>query len=141
MDKAFAGVLAFDSKNVSNARERSKTDVKMRLFKKKQQEELAVVDSKQYSQLAEFSMDIEAIFAMYMTLASLFTSQRKEIVNRIAFTPRLMPQLWCIMNIFGPRGHMEIYLDAARRTDGDVDSEPLIKILRVFCEACSLVFL
>ncbi|KAI8149214.1 hypothetical protein BJV82DRAFT_210891 [Fennellomyces sp. T-0311] len=141
MDNAFAGVLAFDSRSASSKKEGSKNDVKMRLFKRKQQEELSIVDSKQYSQLAEFSMDIEAIFTMYMTLASLFASQRKEVMNRIAFTPRLMPQLWRIMNTFGPRGHMTIYLDAARRPDGDVDSEPLIKILKAFCEACSLVFL
>ena len=153
MDQVFSDVLDFDngSGNVMTSSLATTTitkgtdGIKSRLLfkKKKQQGHMAIVDGKQYSQLAGFSMDIEAIFSMYLTLSSLFASQSKEIINRIAFTPRLMPQLWRLMNTFGPRGHMSIYLDAARRqqNNDDLEKEPLIKILKVFCEACSLVFL
>ncbi|KAI9485114.1 hypothetical protein BDB00DRAFT_89994 [Zychaea mexicana] len=153
MVQLFADVLAFDNggnrattaKTASATAHSTKTDIGIKsrlLFKKKnQRDDVSIIDSKQYSQLAEFSMDIEAIFSMYMTLSSLLATQRKEILNRIAFTPRLMPQLWRLMNTFGPRGQMAIYLDAARRQNEDIEKEPLIKILKVFCEACSLVFL
>ncbi|KAI7848665.1 hypothetical protein BDC45DRAFT_302888 [Circinella umbellata] len=152
MDQIFSDILSFDNGNghatsssMATTTTKGTDGIKSRLLfkKKKQEDRITIVDGKQHSQLAEFSMDIEAIFSMYLTLSSLFATQRKEIINRIAFTPRLMPQLWRLMNTFGPRGQMSIYLDAARRqqNDEDLEKEPLIKILKVFCEACSLVFL
>ncbi|CAO3647479.1 unnamed protein product [Mucor hiemalis] len=89
--------------------------------------------------IALFSMEVESIFSMYIQMTGLFKAQRKVIFYRIAFTSKLMKQLWKLMNQFGPKGNMHIYLDAAKRKD--IDKEPLIQILRVFCEACSIVFL
>ncbi|CAO3577234.1 unnamed protein product [Absidia cylindrospora] len=97
-----------------------------------------VINSKE---MAEFSMNTQLMFSMYSQLGSLFTQQRKIILARIAFTPGLMSQLWLVMNYFGPSGNMTIYLDAARKNASDVEKEPLIDVLKVFCEACSLVFL
>ncbi|KAI8055570.1 uncharacterized protein B0P05DRAFT_288472 [Gilbertella persicaria] len=91
------------------------------------------------SSFALFSMEIESIFSMYMQLTHLFKAHRKVIFYRIAFTTHLMPQLWKLMNRFGPEGNMVIYLDAAKRND--IDQEPLVQVLKVFCEACSIVFL
>lgn len=90
-------------------------------------------------EIALFSMEVESIFSMYIQMTKLFKAQRKVIFYRIAFTSKLMKQLWKLMNQFGPKGNMHIYLDAAKRKD--IDKEPLIQILRVFCEACSIVFL
>lgn len=92
--------------------------------------------------MAEFSMNTQLIFSMYSQLGNLFTVQRKIILARIAFTPGLMSQLWRVMNHFGPQGNMVIYLDAARKHAADIgNKEPLIDVLKMFCEACSLVFL
>lgn len=90
-------------------------------------------------EIALFSMEVESIFSMYIQMTKLFKAQRKVIFYRIAFTSKLMKQLWKLMNQFGPKGNMHIYLDAAKRKD--IDKEPLIQVLRVFCEACSIVFL
>ncbi|KAI7883316.1 HECT-domain-containing protein [Lichtheimia hyalospora FSU 10163] len=140
VDLVFANVLDFDSTKLSGgAAAASKDGLKTRLFKKKNQPTL--LDSKDYAHVVELSMNVESIFAMYMLLITLFPTQRMEIINKIAFTTRLIPQLWRAMNTFGPRGHMSIYLDAARRQDGHVEKEPLIKVLQMFCEAASLVFL
>lgn len=89
--------------------------------------------------LALFSIEVESIFSMYIQLTRVFKAHRKVIFYRIAFTTQLMPQLWKLMNQFGPKGNMTIYLDAAKRKD--IDKEPLVQVLKVFCEACSLVFL
>ncbi|ORZ11832.1 hypothetical protein BCR42DRAFT_96695 [Absidia repens] len=97
-----------------------------------------VINSKD---MAEFSMNTQLMFSMYSQLGALFTQQRKIILARIAFTPGLMSQLWLVMNHFGPSGNMTIYLDAARKNASDIEKEPLIDVLKVFCEACSLVFL
>ncbi|KAI8100057.1 uncharacterized protein BX664DRAFT_322764 [Halteromyces radiatus] len=91
--------------------------------------------------MAEFSINTQLIFSMYSQLGNMFTQQKKIILARIAFTPGLMSQLWTVMNHFGPQGNMVIYLDAARKSAADLEKEPLIDVLRVFCEACSLVFL
>jgi ubiquitin-protein ligase E3 B len=90
-------------------------------------------------ELALFSIEMEFVFSMYVRLSSLFKAHRKVIFYRIAFTSRLMPQLWKLMNCFGPKGNMVIYLDAAKRQE--IDHEPLVQVLKVFCEACSIVFL
>lgn len=141
VDQVFVDVLNFDSTRLFGgaAAAGAKDGLKTRLFKKKNQ--AALLDSKDYAHVVELSMNVESIFAMYMLLISLFPSQRMEIINKIAFTTRLIPQLWRAMNTFGPRGRMSIYLDAARREDGNVEKEPLIKVLQMFCEAASLVFL
>jgi ubiquitin-protein ligase E3 B len=92
--------------------------------------------------MAEFSMNTQLVFSMYSQLGNLFTVQRKIILARIAFTPGLMSQLWRVMNHFGPQGNMVIYLDAARKHAAAIgNKEPLIDVLKMFCEACSLVFL
>ncbi|KAI7871091.1 hypothetical protein BDF14DRAFT_1719843 [Spinellus fusiger] len=40
------------------------------------------------------------------------------------------------------QGQMLIYLDAAKKQDGsEIEKEPLIQVLKLFCEICSLVFL
>ncbi|KAI8884282.1 HECT-domain-containing protein [Backusella circina FSU 941] len=90
-------------------------------------------------EISLLAIEIESIFSMYMQLTLLFKSHRKVIFYRIAFTHQLMPKLWTLMNKFGPKGNMLIYLNAAKKPD--IDQEPLVQVLRVFCEACSVVFL
>ncbi|KAI7900959.1 uncharacterized protein BX663DRAFT_140672 [Cokeromyces recurvatus] len=97
-------------------------------------------DLQKYSgELALFSIEVEAIFSMYIQLTQLFKAHRRVIFYRIAFTSDLMPQLWKLMNHFGPKGKMTIYLDAAKQNN--IEKEPLIQVLKIFCEACSIVFL
>ncbi|KAI8366690.1 uncharacterized protein BYT42DRAFT_587536 [Radiomyces spectabilis] len=88
-----------------------------------------------------FSMEVQAIFSMYHQLSALFTVNRKTILYRLAFTKDLIPKLWRVMQCFGPRGNMAIYLDAARKSNTAIEKEPLIIILKIFCELCSIVFL
>lgn len=137
VDQLFTPVITFQLPALQN----DNKDTKRSWYKKKDQKLQHALDSKTYTQLAGLSVDVENTFYMYNQLCSLFEGQRKEILNRIAFTTHLMPQLWKAMNSFGPKGGMAIYLDAARRKDGHVEKEPLIQTLRAFCEATSLVFL
>ncbi|KAI8986495.1 hypothetical protein BDB01DRAFT_785829 [Pilobolus umbonatus] len=90
-------------------------------------------------ELALFSIQVERIFSLYAQLSNLFLSHRKVIYYRIAFTSSLMPKLWYLMNQFGPKGEMIIYMEAAQKSK--TEKEPLIQILKIFCEACSIVFL
>jgi ubiquitin-protein ligase E3 B len=125
MDKIFSDIIQFDQ-NIT-----SQLPSKKRLSLKR--------SSNNGGELALFSMEVESIFSMYVHLTTLFKAHRKVIFYRIAFTSRLMPQLWKLMNCFGPKGNMVIYLDAAKRQE--IDQEPLVQVLKVFCEACSIVFL
>ncbi|CEG80848.1 hypothetical protein RMATCC62417_15119 [Rhizopus microsporus] len=70
---------------------------------------------------------------------ALFAVEVESIFSIIAFTKNLVQQLWRIMNQFGPKGHMQIYLEAAQRNE--IDKEPLIDVLKIFCQACSIVFI
>lgn len=90
-------------------------------------------------ELALFSMEVESLFSMYIELTQLFKPHRKVILYRIAFTTELVSQLWKLMNHFGPKGNMIIYLDAAKQAD--INKEPLMQVLKIFCEVCSIVFL
>lgn len=145
VNTALADVITFDAGKVAKEAGAPKSSNglnKLKLTAKKQSQEQTVTNaSSDYASMAELSMDIESVFSMYSRLSAMFSNQKKEILHRIAFTPRLMPQLWRVMNFFGPQGQMIIYMNAAERQDGEVDKEPLIKILRMFCEACSLAFL
>lgn len=146
VNTAFADVINFDRNPIEdpNLGKWSGGSFKLAANRTKLQQEeksTAIAAASATINTVELSMDTESIFAMYSKLAAMLDSQKKEILHRIAFTPRLISQLWRVMNFFGPQGNMLIYLNAAQRQDGDVDKEPLVKILRMFCEACSLAFL
>lgn len=132
MDQLFADIIQFDTKYPATATA-NKNNSKM-LFSKKNPSHSSHSDT-----MALFSMQVASIFSMYMQLTLVFKAHRKIIFYRIAFTSQLMPQLWRLMNCFGPKGNMVIYLNAAKQTD--INKEPLVQILKVFCEACSIVFL
>ncbi|RUP48184.1 hypothetical protein BC936DRAFT_144860 [Jimgerdemannia flammicorona] len=87
------------------------------------------------------AIDIQNASRLYMLLMHTFPVQRNEILYRLAYIPRLVPQLWRFMNLLGPKGGMQIYLEAARRRKGEVEKEPLIEILKLFCEECEVLFL
>ncbi|KAG0184638.1 Ubiquitin-protein ligase E3B [Apophysomyces sp. BC1034] len=142
MDRAFTRILAFEPPHQQPTRTKPSAALKTRLLMRKtkqqqqQQQQLAAC-----GQQADFAIDVQLLFSLYSRLASLFADQRSVILYRIAFTAQLMPQLWLVLNSFGPRGEMAIYLDAARKGAAELEKEPLIDVLKVFCEACSLVFL
>lgn len=121
MDQVFQDIIQFEQQQNKNKK-----------FKKQQL-------SSSGGDISLFSMEVESIFPMYIQMTRLFKAHRKVVFYRIAFTSQLMTQLWKLMNQFGPKGNMAIYLDAAKRKN--IDKEPLVQILRVFCEACSIVFL
>ncbi|KAL0084134.1 hypothetical protein F4703DRAFT_1859369 [Phycomyces blakesleeanus] len=158
MDKTFEPILSFEPKTESSKTNSTKKGIRSSgspLFttfnskKKQQQQQEQKQEQKLHlernplcGQLAEFSVDVENIFSMYINLGTLFPDQKKSILARITFTPGLVRQLWKVMNTFGPRGQMLIYLDAANKKNGsEIEKEPLIKVLKVFCEVSSLVFL
>lgn len=139
MDQIFADIIQFDKKyttinNNSNSNNINRNSNSKLSFLKKNQS-----NNSNTSSIALFSIEVASIFTMYMQLTQLFKSYRKVIFYRIAFTSHLMPQLWKLMNCFGPKGNMIIYLNAAKHAD--INKEPLVQILKVFCEACSIVFL
>ncbi|KAF7729972.1 Ubiquitin-protein ligase E3B [Apophysomyces ossiformis] len=143
MDHAFARILAFERPQTQSCNSKPASVFKARFLprKTKQQQEQQQPSSAVYGQLAEFAMDVQILFRLYSRLAFLFADQRNVIFYRIAFTKKLMPQLWSVMNSFGPRGEMKIYLEAADKGAEALEKEPLIDVLKVFCTACSLVFL
>ncbi|KAI9007041.1 hypothetical protein CLU79DRAFT_712294 [Phycomyces nitens] len=88
MDKVFEPILLFEPVG------------RITFNKKKQQLQQHLERKALYGHLAGFSVDIENIFAMYISLGTLFPAHKNEI-----------------------------------------EKEPLIKVLKVFCEATSLIFL
>ncbi|KAI9302329.1 hypothetical protein BJ944DRAFT_290241, partial [Cunninghamella echinulata] len=160
MDQLFEPILKFQplptSPSISNNNKSSPSTAALKIFSGKKRNATAATNENDSSKnfiiknnnnninhtnMAEFSMDIQIIFSMYSQLGHLFTQQRKIILARIAFTPKLISQLWLVMNHFGPEGNMLIYLKAAKKNILEVEKEPLIDVLKIFCEACSLVFL
>ncbi|KAI8336574.1 hypothetical protein BC941DRAFT_427474 [Chlamydoabsidia padenii] len=142
MDQLLEPILKFNSVPALKVNKMTTTTRKLLSGKKKMdgtENTRQLINNKK--DMAEFSMNTQLMFSMYSQLGTLFTLQRKIILARIAFTPGLMSQLWRVMNHFGPQGNMVIYLDAARKHVQDIDKEPLIDVLKMFCEACSLVFL
>ncbi|KAI8330947.1 hypothetical protein EDC96DRAFT_555573 [Choanephora cucurbitarum] len=134
MDQVFANIIRFDSSQYvleHNQRRRLSFNNTHYIRRKSLQQ--------QNNNITIFSIETESIFSMYTQLTCMFKTHRKVIFYRIAFTAQLMPQLWKVMNHFGPEGNMTIYLSAAKRSD--IDQEPLVQVLKVFCEACSIVFL
>lgn len=130
MDQLFQDIILYN-----NFKQQNKMN-----WIKKQAATNGVIGSSTEGNMALFSIEVESNFSMYIQLGKLFKAHRKIIFYRIAFTHQLMPQLWKLMNRFGPRGNMVIYLDAATKSK-DIDKEPLVQVLKVFCEACSIVFL
>ncbi|KAL9549438.1 hypothetical protein PS6_006068 [Mucor atramentarius] len=136
MDQLFADIILFDRNSPTAAiKSSSNHQTKMPFLKKNSPPPHSHNDGT----MALFSIQVASIFSMYMQLTQLFKAHRKVIFYRIAFTSQLMPQLWKLMNCFGPKGNMVIYLQAAKQAD--IEREPLVHVLRVFCEATSIVFL
>ncbi|KAG0244160.1 Ubiquitin-protein ligase E3B [Actinomortierella wolfii] len=86
------------------------------------------------------AMDIQKICALYLTMMKLFQSQRTSILVMLMYLPDLLVQLWRFMCVLGPKGKMQIYLEAAATVSASgqdwLEHEPLIAILQVFCECC-----
>ncbi|KAI9486304.1 MAG: hypothetical protein EXX96DRAFT_548582 [Benjaminiella poitrasii] len=138
MDQVFLDIIQFDQANsrfFMNNHSNRLSLIKLKGSNSNTQQQL----QKNGGELAMFSIEVESIFFMYIQLTRLFKTHRRVIFYRIAFTSDLMPQLWKLMNHFGPKGNMAIYLDAAKQND--IEKEPLIQVLKIFCEACSIVFL
>lgn len=129
MDQLFYDIIHFDKVTSSSVNQ------KVLLFKQNKRKQS--LTSK--GEIALFAVEVGSIFSMYSLFISLFKSVSRTIFYRIAFTKNLMQQLWKIMTQFGPKGHMKIYLEAAQRNE--IDKEPLIDVLKIFCQACSIVFM
>lgn len=125
MDKIFKDIIQFDQATTNQLSGKNRLSLRN--------------NNNNGGELALFSMEVESIFSVYARLTSLFNANRQVIFYRIAFTSKLMPQLWKLMNCFGPKGNMVIYLDAAKLQE--IDQEPLVQVLKIFCVACSIVFL
>ncbi|KAG1464835.1 hypothetical protein G6F56_005002 [Rhizopus delemar] len=124
MDQLFYDIIHFDFNTVDTP--------KRSLFSIKLGKRIVQEKASSGRKMALFSMEIESVFSMYSSLISTFKSQSNVILYRIAFTKDLVSQLWKVMNLFGPKGNMQIYLDASKRSD--ISKEPLIKS-KVKCES------
>jgi len=90
---------------------------------------------------ALLAIEVQQACQLYMTLMRSFESQRTKILVTLMYLPSFLTQLWRFMNTLGPKGEMQIYLEAASGfSRNGLDQEPLIAILQVFCE-CSARFL
>mgnify|MGYP001058658407 CR=1 FL=1 len=79
-----------------------------------------------------FSLHVQDACDLYLTISEALLCHRSEISNKISYFPMFVPALWRFMNHLGPKGNMEIFLTAA----SNPEKEPLISILKVFCETC-----
>ncbi|KAF9373884.1 hypothetical protein CPB97_000262 [Podila verticillata] len=86
--------------------------------------------------------EVQQACLFYMTLMKSFESQKSRILVTLMYLPSFLAQLWRFMATLGPKGNMQIYLEAASGagTKG-LDHEPLIAILQVFCECCARFFI
>ncbi|KAF9303600.1 Ubiquitin-protein ligase E3B [Mortierella antarctica] len=88
------------------------------------------------------AIEVQQACLFYMTLMKSFESQKSRILVTLMYLPSFLAQLWRLMATLGPKGKMQIYLEAASGagTKG-LDQEPLIAILQVFCECCARFFI
>lgn len=88
------------------------------------------------------AIEVQQACLFYMTLMKSFESQKSKILVTLMYLPSFLAQLWRFMATLGPKGKMQIYLEAASGagTKG-LDQEPLIAILQVFCECCARFFM
>ncbi|KAG0031870.1 hypothetical protein BGZ81_000383 [Podila clonocystis] len=93
-------------------------------------------------QNALLAIEVQQACLFYMTLMKSFDSQKSKILVTLMYLPSFLSQLWRFMATLGPKGKMQIYLEAASGagTKG-LDQEPLIAILQVFCECCARFFI
>ncbi|RUS19218.1 hypothetical protein BC937DRAFT_87818 [Endogone sp. FLAS-F59071] len=137
IDTAFAGVLELKNEPTSSHSPPTHSLQSLSLKKHTKSNATNKTTSASYTILA---IDIQNACRLYTMLMQTFPKHRGDIMSRLAYAPGLIPQLWRFMNLLGPKGGMHIYLEAAKRKGGDVESEPLIEILKVFCEACGELF-
>lgn len=137
IDTAFAGVLELKTEPTSSPSPPTHALQSLSLKKHAKSNTTNKTTSASYSILA---IDIQNACRLYTMLMQTFPKYQGDIMGRLAYAPGLIPQLWRFMNLLGPKGGMHIYLEAAKRKNGDVESEPLIEILKVFCEACGELF-
>lgn len=88
------------------------------------------------------AIEVQQACLFYMTLMKSFESQKSKILVTLMYLPSFLAQVWRFMTTLGPKGKMQIYLEAASGTGTKgLDQEPLIAILQVFCECCARFFM
>ncbi|KAF9583402.1 hypothetical protein BGW38_009540 [Lunasporangiospora selenospora] len=71
-----------------------------------------------------------------------FEAQKTKILVTLMYLPSFLVQLWRFMSTLGPKGKMQIYLEAATGYGKNgLEQEPLIAILQIFCECCARFFI
>lgn len=74
-------------------------------------------------------MEVREVAHLYDTLVARLVPARAEITGGLAFLPELVPRLWTFMYHIGPKGGMELFIDALAR----LEQEPLVPLLSLAC--------
>jgi ubiquitin-protein ligase E3 B len=78
---------------------------------------------------------------LFISLIRTVLPSKASILNSLSWTPSLIPRLWRLMTIVGPKSPSQngakIFLSAARNPE----KEHLMPIMQIFCEACGILFL
>ena len=83
------------------------------------------------------ALNLRDVSDLYLLLTQTFVCQKHEILNRISYLPSLIPLMWKFMSSLSPKGNMDLFVKAASQPE----KEPLISILRLFCEAAYYLLL
>ncbi|CAG8496391.1 2011_t:CDS:10 [Funneliformis caledonium] len=86
-----------------------------------------------------YAIETQAVCRLYVLLLKLLTDQKHDIIMNLTYIPSLVPNLWKFLMCLGPKGNMEIFLNGS--VVKAPEKEPLISILELFCECCSILLL
>ncbi|KAJ3236612.1 Ubiquitin-protein ligase E3B [Chytriomyces hyalinus] len=75
---------------------------------------------------------------LYYNLTRTLLNNSTQIVTALCWTPHLIPRLWRLMNVLGPKNvGTQIFLKSA----ASPSKEHWMPILHLFCESCGLMFM
>ncbi|CAI2192588.1 18337_t:CDS:1, partial [Funneliformis geosporum] len=86
-----------------------------------------------------YAIETQVVCRLYVLLIKLLTDQKHDITMNLTYLPSLVPNLWKFLMCLGPKGNMEIFLNGS--VVKAPEKEPLIGILELFCECCSILLL
>ncbi|KAJ3043343.1 Ubiquitin-protein ligase E3B [Rhizophlyctis rosea] len=89
--------------------------------------------------MAMLTADLKDKCELYLALSETILAHRVTIMNGLSYTPGLVPGLWRVLGEVGPRREgVGLFLDAV---EGGVEKEPLMGVLRLFCEIGFALFI
>ncbi|KAI8802442.1 hypothetical protein BJ742DRAFT_743736 [Cladochytrium replicatum] len=74
---------------------------------------------------------------LFMNLITTLLNQRQRILNTVTYMPKLIPNLWRMIQTLGPDGGVAVFLSAAKNPS----KEHCMPMLSLFCICARLLFL